>query len=464
MDTNSNVNQTISKYLEPTTPTPSPHSVDGVTDPSILMHRIVAQSLVLIPSAEGAVIELKDGDDLVYTCCGGSLSSHVGLRVTMKTSLSGLAMTSNRVLRSDNTDNDHRVDRAANRKVGAISMLCVPLRSTEGPIGVLKVTSSHQNAFGPKDTEILRQLAPFITSAIATAQQLADAIPTILRSSDRSDSQGLAVPNATSHAMKGFIANVLSPNTAESQNSLKRVLEALSPGIMMMVVQPIVELDSGSVFGLEALARFKTSPQRSPDRWFAEAHAVGLGAKLELNAIALALSLLEHVPNGTQLAINLSPATLLDPHIRSLLDEVDASRIVLEITEHQAIEDYPKVISLLKHFRAQGVRIAVDDTGAGISGLTHILRLAPDLIKLDRELTLGIEFDPVRQALARALTQFASQAGARVIAEGIETNAAMQAIYDIGIPLGQGYYIARPSSIDGLSFNARNDFKSCLPQ
>jgi EAL domain-containing protein (putative c-di-GMP-specific phosphodiesterase class I) len=97
-----------------------------------------------------------------------------------------------------------------------------------------------------------------------------------------------------------------------------------------------------------------------------------------------------------------------------------------------------------------GVRLAIDDTGAGFASFAHILKLAPEIIKLDRELTSGIDHDPVRAALATALVSFASQLGTEIIAEGIETAAELEVLRNLGIRYGQGYFLFRPTSIDSI--------------
>ena len=97
-----------------------------------------------------------------------------------------------------------------------------------------------------------------------------------------------------------------------------------------------------------------------------------------------------------------------------------------------------------------GVRLAIDDTGAGFASLAHILKLAPDLIKLDRELTSGIDRDPVRCAPGAALVSFASRIGAEIIAEGIETASELEVLRGLGIRYGQGFLLCRPTSANSV--------------
>ena len=98
----------------------------------------------------------------------------------------------------------------------------------------------------------------------------------------------------------------------------------------------------------------------------------------------------------------------------------------MELTEEAKVDDYPRLSSAISQLRSMGVRLAIDDTGAGFASLAHILKLVPDFIKLDRELTSGIDRDPVRIALASALVSFAAGLGAEIVAEGIETASEPQ--------------------------------------
>jgi EAL domain-containing protein (putative c-di-GMP-specific phosphodiesterase class I) len=111
------------------------------------------------------------------------------------------------------------------------------------------------------------------------------------------------------------------------------------------------------------------------------------------------------------------------------------------------VEDYDALVRALDGLRSQGVRVAVDDTGAGYAGLAHILRLRPDIIKLDIDLTRGIDADPVRRALAASLVAFGGDIGATITAEGIETGEELEALRTLGVTCGQGYYLARPGPL-----------------
>lgn len=226
-----------------------------------------------------------------------------------------------------------------------------------------------------------------------------------------------------------------------------RIEPLLDGNGLSMVFQPIVDLPRGTISGFEALARFAAETHRAPDAWFADAAEIGLGVELELLAVTAALSSLDRLPSGSFLSVNVSPTTACSPALADALGAVDSSRIVLEITEHAAVMDYSLLMSALSHLRGAGVRLAVDDAGAGVASLHHILALAPELIKMDISLTRGIDADPARAALASALVTFAAATGAHILAEGIETTAERDAVRRLGVTYGQGYLLGRPATL-----------------
>lgn len=238
------------------------------------------------------------------------------------------------------------------------------------------------------------------------------------------------------------------------KEQLKRIREVLDGGLIKMVFQPIADLSDDRVAGLEALARFDLEPPRTPDFWFDEAQAVDLREELELAAVSVALSGLGHLRPATYLSINLSPETVISARFAEMLPLLPAPRLILEVTEHAVVKDYGALGEALHDFRARGGRLAVDDAGAGFASLKHILRLAPEVVKLDREVAQGIDMDRPRRALASALISFAFDIGAQVVAEGIETEAEVDALRGLGVIYGQGYYLARPGPIPPDGFDA----------
>lgn len=212
--------------------------------------------------------------------------------------------------------------------------------------------------------------------------------------------------------------------------------------------QPIVGLASGNVQGFEALARIDSPRKQSPDVWFKDAASVGRLCELETLAATTAVAALDHLDRELFLAINVSAEMATDPRLRTLLDDVPLERIVLELTEHAAVDDYERLNTALDPLRARGLRVAIDDVGAGYSTMAHVLRLAPHIIKLDRSLVAGIERHPARQAFVRSMVAFAHDVGSYLLAEGIETLPELDVMRGAGVTLGQGFYFARPAPLD----------------
>jgi len=222
---------------------------------------------------------------------------------------------------------------------------------------------------------------------------------------------------------------------------------------IQMVYQPVVDLASGALVGVEALARFAAEPVRGPASWFAEAERLGLGVELELCAVEAALRALKTLPDTAFLALNVSPGTLLTEQFASLLPADIASDVVIELTEHVPVEDYELVNAAADTFRKRGGRIAVDDMGAGYAGFRHLISLQPDIVKLDISLTRDIDRDPSRRALASALVQFTADTGAKLIAEGVETAGELSTLRQLRVGWGQGYHLGRPGALSNVTAN-----------
>jgi EAL domain-containing protein (putative c-di-GMP-specific phosphodiesterase class I)/DNA-binding NarL/FixJ family response regulator len=222
-----------------------------------------------------------------------------------------------------------------------------------------------------------------------------------------------------------------------------RVRSVIQRGGVRPVYQPIVDLSRGLVSGVEALARFDSG---LPAQWFEDAEGVGLREELEAAALTVALAGLPALPPTAYLALNVSPSTLMRFDLGQLLRSAPLERLVIEMTEHAPVADYEGLNGVLRPLRDQGVRVAVDDAGAGFASLRHILLLAPEIIKLDISLTRGIDGDRPRRALSYALCAFARETQTAIVAEGIETEDELHALRDIGVTHGQGFLLARPTT------------------
>lgn len=227
-----------------------------------------------------------------------------------------------------------------------------------------------------------------------------------------------------------------------------RIEATLRDGQFSLAYQPIFELGAKAPSGFEALCRFSAEPYRTPDVWFAEAEKIGLQMDLELAVVERALDGLSDLPEGVYVSINLSPQTVIETDLYAALKGYPLERIVLELTEHATVTDYDSLLGNLAPLRFDGMKLAVDDAGAGYSGLQHILRLRPDMIKLDMTLTRDIDRDWPRRSLAAALVHFAAETRAVIVAEGIETAGELRALQDLGVHRGQGYFLGRPQDLE----------------
>ena len=411
-------------------------------DPTTLMRRVSEQALTLIPGADGASLVIRiDDDTLECVAAVGTMSPHNGLRLRINQSLSGESALTGQLIRSDDVAQDPRVDPAATRRTGVASLLALPLSETSDRVVVLAVTSQRVNAFTPSDDPVLISLAEFVRRALDVAAELAR-VTTVLLASSHSQEERLQTAR--------FVAEVVRPGLVDDIVGHRRVRDVLETTSMEMVVQPIADMRSGEVRMAEALARFTVAPSRGPDQWFAEAHRVGLGLQLELAAVQGALDLIASLPDSVALTVNVAPVVLASGGLLELVDQTLHPRLVLEITEHHTIDPL-SLLGPIERVREAGVRIAIDDTGSGYATLSALLRIKPDIIKLDRDLVRGIDEDPVRRAMARALVQFTREDGpADLVAEGIETQAEATALVDLGVTLGQGYLFGRPMPVSEL--------------
>jgi EAL domain-containing protein (putative c-di-GMP-specific phosphodiesterase class I) len=241
---------------------------------------------------------------------------------------------------------------------------------------------------------------------------------------------------------------IVRADAARQVQARRRIERLIAGDGLDVALQPIVDLDTRRVAGAEALARFSApGGERLPtESTFLEAHALGLGPELELAVIRLALGAEHRLPAGLYLALNVSPQLLDSPELEATVAQRPTERtIVVELTEHQAVEDYAALGDALARLRAHGIRVAVDDVGSGFASFRHVTRVNPDILKLDRTLVAGIDDDPVRQSLAAAIVNFARDVGATVVSEGIESHDELCCLQDLAVACGQGFYLARPN-------------------
>jgi EAL domain-containing protein (putative c-di-GMP-specific phosphodiesterase class I) len=294
---------------------------------------------------------------------------------------------------------------------------------------------------------------PRIRSYVSTPVHLSDGTlyGTFCAAGLTSDKELAERDEALMQVLARAAAVVIEPGVREQarrdgiEDRLDPLLRAGGPRVLL---QPIVDIVTGRRIGSEALSRFPLEWRRTPDVVFAEAHSVGRGHELELLALRRAAGLLDRVEG--YVSMNVSPATLLTPEVLGFLAGLSLPRVLLELSEHDPVEDYDALRAALAPLRAEGLRLAVDDVGAGFSSLRHIVVTAPDVIKLDRTLVDGVARDRVLHSLVRSLVDFASGLGAVVVAEGVETAEDARALHDLRVGYGQGWFWGRAVPADLL--------------
>jgi EAL domain-containing protein (putative c-di-GMP-specific phosphodiesterase class I) len=244
---------------------------------------------------------------------------------------------------------------------------------------------------------------------------------------------------------------LLAPQLAELLDlaeSRRRVEAIISAVAFQPVFQPIVDLAHDQTVGFEALTRFDDG--RPPNIVFDDATSTGLGLALEAVTLAAAMREAHRLPREAWLSLNVSPELVVEHERLAAILSPCPRRIVIEITEHVQIADYRAVREGVAALGAN-VRLAVDDAGAGIANFGHIVELRAEVIKIDISLIRDIDTDLTRQALVVGLVHFAAQTGSEVVAEGIETDAERATVRSLGVSLGQGYLMGRPTRIETIA-------------
>src|SRR3954447_26021002 len=237
----------------------------------------------------------------------------------------------------------------------------------------------------------------------------------------------------------------LRPRTADIPWDAALASVLAEPERVRPAFQPIFDLRRGNVAGFEMLARFDVPVQATPVEWFAAAEARGLGPRPEAPLLDGGLRARPILPSGVFLSITLGVPALLSPEIESVLEGRDLTGVVIELGEAGPVADYARLDRALDRLRAAGAHVAVDDAGGGYASLRHVLRLRPSYVKLDRALISQIDSDPAKLALVEAMGSLAGGIEAALVAEGVERAQEREALAALGIPLAQGFALARPA-------------------
>ncbi len=240
----------------------------------------------------------------------------------------------------------------------------------------------------------------------------------------------------------------------------EKLREIIENAGVTSVFQPIVSLRDGSVLGYEALSRGpKGSALESPEALFCVAEETRNLWELEKLCRTKALHAIQMSKTNATLFLNVNPNVIEDEKFRKGFTkeylkqfDIDPKNIIFEITERSAISNIKEFRKIIENYKEQDYKIAIDDAGAGYSGLNLISDVRPHYLKLDIHLIRGIDKDSVKQALVKSMYEFSKITGTYLIAEGIETRAELQTLINIGVHYGQGYYIKRPdAAVSGIN-------------
>jgi len=237
---------------------------------------------------------------------------------------------------------------------------------------------------------------------------------------------------------------------SRSANTVRetRIRAIVADRAFVPVFQPIVDLESRAVVGYEALTRFADGSR--PDEVFAEAARCGLALELEGATLEATLEASGPLPPNAWLNLNVSAELVLAGEPLASIIGRWGGQVVLELTEHVQVTDYPALRAALEQL-GPNVRLAVDDAGAGFASFRHILELRPDYVKLDRGIVHKLHRDPARQALVAGMVHFAAKTGAVLVAEGVETEAEAHQLGQLGVVLAQGYRLGRPALAERIA-------------
>src|SRR5919106_2041270 len=238
-----------------------------------------------------------------------------------------------------------------------------------------------------------------------------------------------------------------APPAAPDEHLEAAIFPALAdPTQPRLVFQPIVDLRTGDVVGYETLSRFVSPLSASPDRWFAAAGRLGVGVRLQADVIQRGIDRLPTLPDDTFLTVNLDPRLLTAPEIAELLTTSGSlDRLVIEFTEQTVARDVRRMLALLDRARELGAMVAMGEAGAGYTSLQNLRTVRPELVKLGRSLVTDLDSDAVRRTLVSMLCELVGRLDARMIAEGLEGFGELRACIDLGVPMGQGWLLGRPT-------------------
>ncbi|GAS94969.1 diguanylate phosphodiesterase [Mycolicibacterium canariasense] len=393
-------------------------------------------------NADGAAITLLRASDNAYVTvsASGVLAPALGFVIPKDRSLQGAAARAKQPLFVNDAPTDSRLSRkvrALNKQWGTRSWAVIPLIHNGVATGSLMLAAAAPGAFTAKDIDPMVAVSDFVSALISSQSELSALLThTIIDGQD----------GARGAFTARFVASVMMPEAVETEGHQIR-LDALlaQPDLFRVAFQPIVHLASDKTIAYEGLVRFPVSSGLTPAQWFSTARRLGRGLDLEDAALRAVLAAAQGIPTDCPVAVNLSPTAALEEPIQDFLIAQDRE-LIIEITEH---EPFPDDLAVgLKRLRDRGIGLAVDDAGAGYASFAQLLRLRPDIIKIDGELIADIDNDPAKRAIATALASLGAEMDARIVAEAVETSGQLQTLIHLGIECGQGFHLGMPQRLE----------------
>ena len=245
----------------------------------------------------------------------------------------------------------------------------------------------------------------------------------------------------------------IDPADVDPRPTTREILEdIIDSGGPRIVFQPIHHLETGQVIGAEALSRFPLG--LSTQQWFDEAARLGLGAELELSAIAGIVGRLDEATWGRVgwnfVGVNISPSLIYDARFSSLVASYPGHRFMVELTEQSTSIAYVSLRNRLEELRELGMRIAVNSVKCEPTNLVRLLDIAPEVVKLDVSFTAALVREPARKAIAAEILRECIRGGVFVVAVGVEHDDELAVLRKLGVDAVQGHLFGRPKAIEQM--------------
>lgn len=417
--------------------------VDAITasiDPVLLMRRVAEQTCLFTPQANGALVSVCTPDRrLANMSAHGVTTPLLGRIVPLHRTFPASTLHTCDPEVVHDVHNDTRLslpERSLAAELDIQSFVAIPLLHNGASIGVLTVVSAQPSVFDESAVAALASMSRLVAALIGSHSELSRLLHDLFEKA-----------GATSHgdSTTAFLAELFVPGRAENDRLHTDLDDLFAPEGIQAVFQPVVDLRTRTTMAVEGLSRFSSATDLDTAQWFSRARLLHRGIDLERHALRTVVDASRLLPADLPVAVNLSPVAALDSTIQEILLTADRD-LVVEITEH---EPFPSDLKeALEPLRDNGIRVAVDDAGAGYANLAEILRLKPDIIKIDGELTLSIDRDPVRRALTYSIIRLADEIGAVTVAEAVEDDAQCEVLRQTGVQYGQGYFLGAPAPAD----------------